>query len=133
MNRVLTLVYGGLCYLAFLGTFPYAIGFFVWSILSASTAFCTSVSQLLAVRFLLGVSESVVLPASMRWIRFHFREKERGAVTRFFATDRSARARRWLAAGLLAIACAALAQDIATQLSRERRARLQWEAGYVLH
>jgi MFS transporter, ACS family, D-galactonate transporter len=58
--------------------FPYAIGFFVWSILSASTALCSSITQLLTLRVLLGVSESVVLPASMRWIRFNFREKERG-------------------------------------------------------
>ena len=57
---------------------PYAIGFLVWSLLSAVTAFCTSVSQLLVVRVLLGVSESVVVPASMRWIRFNFHEKERG-------------------------------------------------------
>src|SRR6185369_3677274 len=34
--------------------------------------------QLFAIRFLLGVGESVVTPASMRWIRFHFAEKERG-------------------------------------------------------
>jgi len=58
--------------------FPYAIGFFAWSVLSAITPLCSSVSQLLALRFLLGVSESVVLPASMRWIRFNFHEKERG-------------------------------------------------------
>jgi MFS family permease len=58
--------------------FPYAIGFFLWSVLSAITPLCSSVSQLLALRFLLGVSESVVLPASMRWIRFNFQEKERG-------------------------------------------------------
>jgi MFS transporter, ACS family, D-galactonate transporter len=66
--------------------YPYAIGFFVWSILSASTAFCTSIAQLLTVRFLLGVSESVVLPASMRWIRFHFQEKERGLAVGLFMT-----------------------------------------------
>jgi MFS transporter, ACS family, D-galactonate transporter len=66
--------------------FPYAIGFFCWSILSAGTALCTSVSQLIAVRFLLGVSESVVLPASMRWIRFNFREKERGLAVGLFMT-----------------------------------------------
>jgi len=41
---------------------------------------------------------------------------------------------QWLAACMLAIACAiVLAQDIATELTPERRARLQWEAGYVLH
>jgi MFS family permease len=58
--------------------FPYAIGFLSWSIFSAATAFSSSVWQLLTLRFLLGVSESVVLPASMRWIRFNFVEKERG-------------------------------------------------------
>jgi MFS family permease len=66
--------------------YPYAIGFFAWSILSASTAWCTSLYQLLVVRFLLGVSESVVLPASMRWIRFHFHEKERGLAVGLFMT-----------------------------------------------
>ena len=41
---------------------------------------------------------------------------------------------RWVAAGALAVACAvAPAQDLASELTPERRARLQWEAGYVLH
>ena len=41
---------------------------------------------------------------------------------------------RWVAACALAVACAiASAQDIASELTPERRARLQWEAGYVLH
>jgi MFS transporter, ACS family, D-galactonate transporter len=66
--------------------YPYAIGFFSWSVLSALTAFCSSVPQLIAVRLLLGVSESVVLPASMRWIRFNFREKERGLAVGLFMT-----------------------------------------------
>jgi MFS family permease len=66
--------------------FPYAIGFFIWSILSAGTALCSSIYQLLAIRVLLGVSESVVLPASMRWIRFNFREKERGLAVGLFMT-----------------------------------------------
>jgi MFS transporter, ACS family, D-galactonate transporter len=66
--------------------YPYAIGFLVWSVLSASTAFCTSLWQLLTVRVLLGVSESVVTPASMRWIRFHFKEKERGLAVGLYMT-----------------------------------------------
>jgi ACS family D-galactonate transporter-like MFS transporter len=57
---------------------PYAISFLVWSLVSAGTSLATSVSQLFALRFLLGVGESVVTPASMRWIRFHFPEKQRG-------------------------------------------------------
>jgi Tfp pilus assembly protein PilF len=41
---------------------------------------------------------------------------------------------RWLAAGVLCMACAmAPAQDRAKELTPELRARLQWEAGYVLH
>src|SRR5713226_9235551 len=58
--------------------FPYALGFLAWSLVSAGTSLATSVSQLFALRFLLGVGESVVTPASMRWIRFHFPEKQRG-------------------------------------------------------
>ena len=57
---------------------PYAIGFLIWSAVSALTAFCGSVGQLFTLRFLLGVGESVVTPAAMKWIRFHFAEKERG-------------------------------------------------------
>ncbi|HSF21140.1 MAG TPA: tetratricopeptide repeat protein, partial [Burkholderiales bacterium] len=41
---------------------------------------------------------------------------------------------RWVAACALAVACVvAPAQDISSELTPERRARLQWEAGYVLH
>ncbi len=41
---------------------------------------------------------------------------------------------RWVAACALAVACVvATAQDITSELTPERRARLQWEAGYVLH
>ncbi len=57
---------------------PYAIGFLMWSLVSAATAFCSSVTQLFTLRFLLGVGESIVTPAAMKWIRFHFAEKERG-------------------------------------------------------
>src|SRR5260370_42503143 len=57
---------------------PYAISFLVWSLVSAGTGLAGSVSQLLALRVMLGVGESVAIPASMRWIRFHFTEKERG-------------------------------------------------------
>jgi len=56
---------------------PYTIGFIFWSLVSAGAALANSFQQLFALRFLLGVGESVVTPASMRWIRFHFSEKER--------------------------------------------------------
>jgi MFS transporter, ACS family, D-galactonate transporter len=57
---------------------PYAIGFFFWSIVSAVTAFAGSIGQIFALRFLLGIGESIITPASMRFIRYHFAEKERG-------------------------------------------------------
>jgi len=57
---------------------PYALGFLLWSAISALTALTRSVWQLFAVRLLLGVGESVVTPAGMRWIRFHCEETQRG-------------------------------------------------------
>lgn len=58
--------------------FPYAIGFAFWSGVSALSFFVTSVWQLIFLRLLLGVGESVVTPSSLRWIRFNVGEKQRG-------------------------------------------------------
>jgi MFS family permease len=66
--------------------YPYAIGFLLWSAVSAASALAGSVRQLFALRLLLGVGESVVTPASMRWIRFHFDEKERGLAVGLYMT-----------------------------------------------
>lgn len=57
---------------------PYAFSFLFWCIASAGTVFTRSVAQLTALRVILGVGESVVAPASYKWIRFNFEEKERG-------------------------------------------------------
>ncbi|MGH8703104.1 MAG: tetratricopeptide repeat protein [Burkholderiales bacterium] len=58
----------------------------------------------------------------------------RPAVVRFLGDNGAREGSRWVAACALAVACAvASAQDIASELTPERRARLQWEAGYVLH
>jgi len=57
---------------------PYALGFLTWSILSALTPLASSVAQLFGLRMLLGVGESVVTPAGMRWIRFNCSEHQRG-------------------------------------------------------
>ncbi|MEX2263969.1 MAG: MFS transporter [Bryobacteraceae bacterium] len=66
--------------------FPYAISFLFWSLISAGTAFTNSISQLFALRMLLGVGESVVTPASMRWIRFNFPEERRGFAVGLYMT-----------------------------------------------
>jgi MFS family permease len=58
--------------------FPYALGFLAWSLVSAGSALAGSVRQLFALRLLLAVGESIITPAGMRWIRYHFDEKQRG-------------------------------------------------------
>jgi MFS family permease len=66
--------------------FPYAFSFVLWCMASASTAFAHSIAALMALRMLLGVGESVVAPASMRWIRYNFAERERGLAVGLYMT-----------------------------------------------
>lgn len=65
---------------------PYTIAYLAWSALSAAAAMTNTLFQLIALRVLLGVAESIVTPASMRWIRFHFSEKERGLAIGVYMT-----------------------------------------------
>jgi MFS family permease len=58
--------------------FPYAFSFVFWCVVSAGTAFASSIAHLLTLRMLLGAAESLVTPASIRWIRCNFEERERG-------------------------------------------------------
>jgi MFS transporter, ACS family, D-galactonate transporter len=58
--------------------YPYAAGFFLWSVFSALAALAGSFWQLFVLRLLLGVFEAIVTPAGMRWIRFHCAENQRG-------------------------------------------------------
>ncbi|HEX4230938.1 MAG TPA: MFS transporter [Bryobacteraceae bacterium] len=65
---------------------PYAIGFLFWTMVSAATGLVTHVSQLVAVRLLLGAGEAVGAPASLRWIRWNCPEERRGlAIGIYFA------------------------------------------------
>ena len=57
---------------------PYALSFLFWCLASAGTVLVGSLSELIALRVILGVGEAVVAPASYKWIRFHFAERERG-------------------------------------------------------
>ena len=66
--------------------YPFALGFLLWSLVSAATALAGSVAQLFSLRLLLGLCESVVTPASMRWIRFHFEEHRRGLALGIYTT-----------------------------------------------
>jgi MFS family permease len=65
---------------------PYAISFVFWCIASAATAFARSVPQLLALRIILGTGEAIVAPASYKWIRFNFEEKQRGLAVGLYMT-----------------------------------------------
>ncbi len=65
---------------------PYLIGFLVWSIASALTALTGALTALIAFRLLVGIGESVVTPSSMRYIRLHFDEKQRGLAVGLYMT-----------------------------------------------
>ena len=66
--------------------YPFAISFLIWSIVSAATGWATSLWQLFAFRILLGIGEAIITPGSLRWIRLHIDEKQRGlAIGLFFA------------------------------------------------
>jgi MFS transporter, ACS family, D-galactonate transporter len=56
----------------------YADAFVLWSMVSAATGLVTSFTMLLLLPVLLGVAESIVTPASLRWIRDHIEEQHRG-------------------------------------------------------
>jgi MFS family permease len=58
--------------------YPYAIAFLAWNIASAATALSATLTQLIALRIVLGVAEAVAMPGALRWVRFHFAEKQRG-------------------------------------------------------
>jgi hypothetical protein len=57
---------------------PYAISFFTWSFVSAATALAQNTWHLFGLRLLLGASEAIVTPASMRWISTNVEERQRG-------------------------------------------------------
>ena len=86
--------------------YPYAFSFFVWSLMSAGTSLAHSVNDLYSLRFFLGVGESIATPASLRWIRFHFGEKQRGLAIglHMAGTKLGPAIGAWVSAALLATA-----------------------------
>lgn len=65
---------------------PYFYGNLLWGFASAATALTTGLWYLLVIRILLGIGESVVTPSSMRYIRMHFEEKQRGSAVGLYMT-----------------------------------------------
>src|SRR3984957_13728566 len=56
----------------------YAAALLMWSVFSAASAFANSLHSLIVLRMVLGAGEAIVIPASMRYIRENFAERERG-------------------------------------------------------
>ncbi|MDZ4798492.1 MAG: MFS transporter, partial [Bryobacteraceae bacterium] len=65
---------------------PLAVGFLLWSVVSALTGWTDLLWQVFLLRVLLGIFEAIITPGGMRWMRFNIDEKHRGlAVGLFFA------------------------------------------------
>jgi ACS family D-galactonate transporter-like MFS transporter len=65
---------------------PYAISFFFWCLASGGAALTRSISQLTTLRVILGAGEAVAAPASYRWIRYNFAERQRGLAVGLYMT-----------------------------------------------
>jgi MFS transporter, ACS family, D-galactonate transporter len=65
--------------------YPYAIALGCWSLLSAATAWVRSLPELVMLRVSLGAAESIVSPASLRWINANLPEERRGLAIGIYA------------------------------------------------
>jgi MFS family permease len=57
---------------------PYAICFLLWCLAAAATGLVTTLVALIVIRLLIGVAESVVVPATYRYLADHFDETQKG-------------------------------------------------------
>jgi MFS family permease len=64
---------------------PYAACFLLWCLLAAATAAVTTVSALILMRLLIGAAESVVVPATYRYLADHFSEHRKGTALGIFS------------------------------------------------
>ena len=64
----------------------YTAGIVLWSVASAFTVSVTGLWGLVATRLVVGLGESVVTSSSLRYIREHFAEKERGFAVGVYMT-----------------------------------------------
>jgi ACS family D-galactonate transporter-like MFS transporter len=65
---------------------PYALSFLFWCLAAAATSLAGTIGVLIALRVILGVGESVVAPASYKWIRMNFDERRRGLAVGLYMT-----------------------------------------------
>ena len=64
---------------------PYAACFLLWCLLAAATAMVTALSALILMRLLIGAAESVVIPATYRYLADHFPEHRKGTALGIFS------------------------------------------------
>ncbi|MEM5295597.1 MFS transporter [Burkholderia sp. JPY481] len=64
---------------------PYAICFVLWCIAAAATGMVTSLAALIVMRLLIGVAESVVVPATYRYLADNFAETQKGTALGIFS------------------------------------------------
>ncbi|APA89173.1 MFS transporter [Paraburkholderia sprentiae WSM5005] len=57
---------------------PYAISFTLWCIATTMMGLVTTLGALVLMRLIIGVAEAIVIPASYRWIRNNFDERQNG-------------------------------------------------------
>ncbi|MEM5295606.1 MFS transporter [Burkholderia sp. JPY481] len=57
---------------------PYAISFALWCIATTLMGLVTTLGALVLMRLIIGVAEAIVIPASYRWIRNNFDERQNG-------------------------------------------------------
>ncbi len=64
---------------------PYAACFLLWCLTAAATAMVTTLSALILMRLLIGAAESVVVPATYRYLADHFPEHRKGTALGIFS------------------------------------------------
>jgi MFS transporter, ACS family, D-galactonate transporter len=65
---------------------PITLGLFIWCIASAATGSAAALWQLIALRLLLGMGESVIFPAGLSWIHRNIEERGRGFAAGIFVS-----------------------------------------------
>jgi MFS transporter, ACS family, D-galactonate transporter len=63
---------------------PLTFALLAWSLIAAATSMASALWELVALRLLLGVAESVMNPGGLSWIRLHMNEQERGMAVGIF-------------------------------------------------
>ncbi|NWK98376.1 MFS transporter [Sphingobium lactosutens] len=64
---------------------PYTICFVLWCLATAAIGLVDAFATLLMMRLIIGAAEAIVMPASYRWIKNNFSERQNGTAVGIFA------------------------------------------------